>query len=217
LASSEWIVGLYQNGYEDYLENLYKKNARISKYKVHFSPSLINSYSLNDTVIVGTNEYNINSIKINLLTGKGDIELINKIELTDFTETTLDNSGAFAGDPNAGGDNNSGGDNGGGDNSGGNNNGGTNGRSLFSINTSKPRSSSGAACNVGVNSTFYWHDGRFSYPEVNDRVYISSTGSPFDGGGFWYYASGLALNIDSSGLVDQVVNCLPVFPDDLID
>jgi hypothetical protein len=79
--SSEWIVGLYQNNYEDYLKNLYEKTSRISKFNVNFPASLIQAYSLNDTMIVGTNEYNINKIKIDLLTGKGDVELINKIEI----------------------------------------------------------------------------------------------------------------------------------------
>ena len=81
LSSDRYVVGLYQNNYEDYLKNLYAKNSRISKFKIHFPPSMINKYRLNDTVIIGTNSYNINNIKINLLTGKGEIVLINKLDI----------------------------------------------------------------------------------------------------------------------------------------
>lgn len=81
LASDQWIVGLYQNNYEDYLKNLYERNSRISKFKVQLPNDIITSYSLNDTLIVGTNEYNINKIKVDLLSGKGEVELINKIEI----------------------------------------------------------------------------------------------------------------------------------------
>ena len=81
LPSGDWIVGLYQNNYEDYLDNLYQKNSRISKFKVQLPNSIITSYGLNDTLVVGTNEYNINKIKVDLLSGKGQVELINKIEI----------------------------------------------------------------------------------------------------------------------------------------
>lgn len=79
LPPQEWISGLYQSGYENYILSAYAENARLTKYKVMFSENLISKYKLNDIFIVGTNEYNINSINIDLLTGEGDIELVNKI------------------------------------------------------------------------------------------------------------------------------------------
>tara|TARA_R110000803_G_scaffold6296_4_gene20436 strand:+ start:5408 stop:8191 length:2784 start_codon:yes stop_codon:yes gene_type:complete len=81
LPSDVWIAGLYQNNYEDYLRSLYEKTSRISHFKVQLPPSFINSYSLNDTLIVGTNKYSINKIKIDLLTGEGSLELINEIDV----------------------------------------------------------------------------------------------------------------------------------------
>ena len=85
-----FINGLYQTNYERYINNVYSKDARITKFDVNFTQALINQYSLKDTFIVGSNQYNINKINLNLLTGKGKVELINKIEFeeVDPAETT---------------------------------------------------------------------------------------------------------------------------------
>ena len=88
LPSDVWIAGLYQNNYEDYLRSLYEKTSRISHFKVQLPPSFINSYSLNDTLIIGTNKYSINKIKVDLLTGEGSLELINEIDIPATVITT---------------------------------------------------------------------------------------------------------------------------------
>ena len=80
LAPQAWINGLYHSHYEEYLRNVYNKNSRLSTFDVIFPQSLISKYKLNDTFIIGTNEYNINKITIDLLTGEGNVELINKLE-----------------------------------------------------------------------------------------------------------------------------------------
>lgn len=80
LRPQAWINGLYHSHYEEYLRNVYNKNSRLSTFEVKFPQGLISKYKLNDTFIVGTNEYNINKITIDLLTGEGNVELINKLE-----------------------------------------------------------------------------------------------------------------------------------------
>ena len=81
LAPQEWITGLYHANYEDYLSRMYSKEARVYKFTIKLSQAVLSQYQLNDTFIVGTKEYNINKINVDLLTGNGTIELINKLNL----------------------------------------------------------------------------------------------------------------------------------------
>lgn len=82
LQTDKWIGGLYQTNYEEYLSGIYSKKARLSKFDIVFPQSLLKRYALNDTYIIGTNEYYINKIDVELFTGKGKIQLINKIPYT---------------------------------------------------------------------------------------------------------------------------------------
>ncbi len=79
LNPSVWTNGLYHTNYERYLKNVYAKNARIKKFKVKLSETLLIKYSLKDSFRIGAEEYNINKINIDILTGEGTVELINKI------------------------------------------------------------------------------------------------------------------------------------------
>tara|TARA_R110002073_G_scaffold116064_3_gene254314 strand:+ start:5399 stop:8374 length:2976 start_codon:yes stop_codon:yes gene_type:complete len=83
--SQKFINGLYQTYYEDYLKNIFKKTARLSTFKVMFSQNLLSQYKLNDTFVIGAKAYNINKIEIDVLTGAGTVELLNKLDLPDST------------------------------------------------------------------------------------------------------------------------------------
>lgn len=78
--SRQWINGLYDTYYKDYLKELYSKRSRLSKYTVNFPQWLLSTYKLNDTLIIGQNRYTINNINLNLVTGKGKVELLNQRE-----------------------------------------------------------------------------------------------------------------------------------------
>ena len=89
VRSNDWINGLYQTNYERYLDNAFAKSSRITKLNMNFTEELINKYNLKDTFVIGTNEYNINKINLNLLSGKAQVELINKIQ---FEEGSFNDS-----------------------------------------------------------------------------------------------------------------------------
>ena len=77
------IINGYQTNYQRYLANAFAKASRITKLNMNFPESLINKYNLKDTFVIGTNEYNINKINLNLLNGKAQVELINKIQFAE--------------------------------------------------------------------------------------------------------------------------------------
>jgi hypothetical protein len=83
LLPSDFINGLYQTNYKRYLDNAFAKSSRITKLNMRFTEALVNKYNLRDTFIIGSNEYNINKISLNLLNNKAQVELINKIQFAE--------------------------------------------------------------------------------------------------------------------------------------
>jgi hypothetical protein len=67
---------LFQNYYYNYITNVFRFNARIIKLTAYLPLRIILNYKLNDYIVVSGKKYRINSIKVNLLTNKSELELI---------------------------------------------------------------------------------------------------------------------------------------------
>jgi len=67
---------LFQNYYYNYITNIFKVNARVVRVTAYLPLRIILNYQLNDFIIINFKKYRINSIKINLLTNKSQLELI---------------------------------------------------------------------------------------------------------------------------------------------
>ena len=70
---------LFDKFYKTYITSVYDKAARIYTFTAYLPSQILNRYELNDTFIIGNREYRINKIKVNLLNGKSELELINKL------------------------------------------------------------------------------------------------------------------------------------------
>ena len=70
---------LFNNYYSNYINDVFNKKARIYKFTAYLPNHIVNRYELNDTFIIAGREYIINSIKINLLNNKAELELLNKL------------------------------------------------------------------------------------------------------------------------------------------
>ena len=70
---------LFNKFYETYLTGVYDSKSRIYKFTAHLPNQILNRYELNDTFIIAGREYRINKIKTNLINGKTELELINKL------------------------------------------------------------------------------------------------------------------------------------------
>jgi hypothetical protein len=76
---------LFTNFYQNQIFNLYNQLSRAVSYTCYPSLKDVHRIKLNDTVIVNSKKYFINSIKNNLTTGKSEIVLISKsIELPEL-------------------------------------------------------------------------------------------------------------------------------------
>ena len=81
---SEITRNLFNNYWSDYISDLYSLNRRITTYTASFRIGVLIKLKLNDRIQIGGYAYIINSMKINLVNGKVDFELLNYIG-TPFT------------------------------------------------------------------------------------------------------------------------------------
>ena len=70
---------LFANFYFNYVTGIYSEKARLSKFKVVLPAKIVNKLKLNDRLIISAKKYKINKIKMNINTGKADLELINEV------------------------------------------------------------------------------------------------------------------------------------------
>lgn len=77
VPSSSNTVNLFSYQYQDYVEGVFRRNARMLKVTAYLPISIITKYELNDKFIINNKTYRINSVKTNLLTNKTDLELYN--------------------------------------------------------------------------------------------------------------------------------------------
>ena len=78
---------LFSRFYSQYIVKLFEEQARVVKFTAQLPSSIVLNYELNDVFIVNGQEYFINSIRINLLTNKSELELITK--QSDYTPSVL--------------------------------------------------------------------------------------------------------------------------------
>ena len=83
--NSEWTQDtsfadtLFSTNYTDYIVSVFNLKQRLTKVKAYLPMRILLNYSLGDRFIVAGNQYKINSISTNLLTGESNIELLNDL------------------------------------------------------------------------------------------------------------------------------------------
>lgn len=75
--ADSFLGSLYLNYYSSYIAEVFNIKRRLVKLKAYLPVSFLISYSLADTLIIGDQEYRINSINSNLNTGESSLELYN--------------------------------------------------------------------------------------------------------------------------------------------
>lgn len=75
-GSESYKDNLYSLYYKNYIKSVFNPKNRLTKLKANLNNSFISSFSLADTIVVSGEKYNINSINLDIVTGKADLELI---------------------------------------------------------------------------------------------------------------------------------------------
>ena len=65
----------------------FEQNGRIIKVSANLPISFMLNYSVNDIIVINAEEYYINSINMNLATGKSELELI--VKKATYTNSVL--------------------------------------------------------------------------------------------------------------------------------
>lgn len=76
-STTEFSDSLYNEFYSSYIADVFNSKTRLTKVKAYLPLRILLNYNLGDTFIVAGNEYKINSISTNLLTGESNLELLN--------------------------------------------------------------------------------------------------------------------------------------------
>lgn len=77
--NTEFTDTLFEDFYKNYIVDIFNTKRRLIKIKAFLPINIFTKLKLNDRLIVREQEYKINEIKTNLLTGESDIELLNII------------------------------------------------------------------------------------------------------------------------------------------
>lgn len=70
---------LFKNYYFNYIIPIYNEKSRLSKFQAILPIDIVIKLKLNDRFVLSGKSYKINSIKMNINTGKADLELINEV------------------------------------------------------------------------------------------------------------------------------------------
>ena len=81
------VNSLFNRFHKQYLVTSFSEKSRIVKVDAYLPLSFLLTYKLNDTIIINSNKYLINSLNANLQTGKSRLELITKVN--EFTASVL--------------------------------------------------------------------------------------------------------------------------------
>ena len=82
---SEWsgdtdhYQSIFVKYYQDYIKSVFNTKQRLTKLKAYLPLKILLNYNLGDRFIIAGNQYKINSISTNLLTGESNLELLNDL------------------------------------------------------------------------------------------------------------------------------------------
>ena len=70
---------LFYNNYLTYTQNIFNSKRRLTKLKAYLPLKIIYNINMNDKVVINNQDYLINSLTTNLITGESSIELLNEL------------------------------------------------------------------------------------------------------------------------------------------
>jgi hypothetical protein len=82
---SEWTLDsrfgktLFSEYYTNYITSVFNPKQRLTKVKAYLPMRILLNYNLGDRFVIAGNQYKINSVSTNLLTGESNLELINDL------------------------------------------------------------------------------------------------------------------------------------------
>jgi|14BtaG_2_1085337.scaffolds.fasta_scaffold09570_2 hypothetical protein len=75
---------LFEENYLRYIQNIFNGKRRLTNIKADLPLNIIKNLKMNDKVTINNQDYIINTLQTNLITGKSNLEIINELESDSF-------------------------------------------------------------------------------------------------------------------------------------
>ncbi len=78
---------LFEENYLRYIQNIFNGKRRLTNIKADLPLNIIKNLKMNDKVTINNQDYILNTLQTNLITGKSSLEILNELEADSFTLT----------------------------------------------------------------------------------------------------------------------------------
>ena len=76
---------LFQKNYFNYIQDIFNGKRRLIKVEANLPLNIIKNLKMNDKVTINNQDYTLNTVQTNLITGKSSLEILNELESDSFT------------------------------------------------------------------------------------------------------------------------------------
>jgi len=76
---------LFNKNYFNYIQNIFNGKRRLIKIEADLPLNIIKNLKMNDKVTINNQDYTLNTLQTNLITGKSNLEILNELESDSFT------------------------------------------------------------------------------------------------------------------------------------
>ena len=76
---------LFEKNYFNYIQDIFNGKRRLIKIEANLPLNIIKNIKMNDRVTINNQDYTLNTLQTNLITGKSSLEIINELEADSFT------------------------------------------------------------------------------------------------------------------------------------
>ena len=84
-ADDDFTETLFNKNYFNYIQDIFNGKRRLIKVEANLPLNIIKNLKMNDKVTINNQDYRVNTLQTNLITGKSNLEILNELEADSFT------------------------------------------------------------------------------------------------------------------------------------
>lgn len=84
-ADNDFTETLFDKNYFNYIQDIFNGKRRLIKVEANLPLNIIKNLKMNDKVTINNQNFTLNTLQTNLITGKSSIEILNELESDSFT------------------------------------------------------------------------------------------------------------------------------------
>ena len=83
-ADDDFTETLFNKNYFNYIQDIFNGKRRLIKIEANLPLNIIKNLKMNDKVTINNQDYRVNTLQTNLITGKSNLEILNELEADSF-------------------------------------------------------------------------------------------------------------------------------------